>query len=213
MRKILLICMILLSLKSYSQDCKVCTYSRFLWFDRARNVEFNESCPSTIFICFFRCYRFRLTNVDDSGCSILPIELTSFTASLNKYKIDFEWITQSELNNAYFTLYESLDGYDWYSVAKVDGVGTIHSEVIYNYELTDLPNTQLVYYKLRQTDYNGDWEEFEPIYVDLSKLFIINKELIGIFTSLGQKLNSDKYYKGVIIYKWSDGTITRKLKI
>lgn len=85
----------------------------------------------------------------------LPIELLSFNAIRNGDKVDAYWTTVSELNNDYFTLERSKDGVNFEIVLTADGAGT--SNYILNYSETDFsPYDGISYYRLKQTDFNGN---------------------------------------------------------
>lgn len=89
------------------------------------------------------------------GPSPLPIELLSFTAYLNNDKVDLAWSTASERNNDFFNIEKSRDGRNFEEVMKVDGAG--NSTTIINYfEIDQSPFTGISYYRLRQTDFNGE---------------------------------------------------------
>lgn len=87
--------------------------------------------------------------------SPLPIELLSFTGkSLGKTN-QLEWATASETNNDFFTVEHSADGNYFQEVVVVDGAG--NSTATNNYSALDQePYNGITYYKLKQTDFNGD---------------------------------------------------------
>lgn len=96
----------------------------------------------------------------------LPIELTSFAANCGSKSGDIEitWSTASEQNNAYFTLERSKDAVAWESVTTVPGA--MNSNTPINYSYTDHVSATGYYYRLSQTDVNGDHEMFNPIYIN-----------------------------------------------
>lgn len=101
------------------------------------------------------------------GCSALPISLKNFSAEPEKAKVDLSWETASERNNDYFTLFRSADMLHWTEIAKVEGAG--NSNHTREYHFTDYePLEGIGYYKLKQTDFNGEYEEFEPVSVHFS---------------------------------------------
>jgi hypothetical protein len=92
----------------------------------------------------------------------LPIQLTDFNVNCNNGEAVITWTTQSEINNAYFTIQRSTDGVNYDNVARVNGAGNSTTPI--NYTATDadpLPGTS--YYRLTQTDYDGNTNEFSPI--------------------------------------------------
>jgi len=98
----------------------------------------------------------------------LPIELLSFDANSRENDIILNWETASEINNEYFTISRSSDGINWKELAQVKG--SINSRNIQSYEFIDNePNNGINYYKLKQTDIDGKFEEFDMIYLKHSK--------------------------------------------
>ncbi len=74
------------------------------------------------------------------------------------------WSTASESNNAYFSLERSSDNSSWEEIGTVSGQGNSNETVEYSY--TDAGVTAGTwYYRLRQTDYNGQFEVFAPVSV------------------------------------------------
>ena len=106
------------------------------------------------------------TGIDDlyDGTTQLPIELIYFNANNNKTNITLNWQTATEDNNDYFTLERSADGVNYEIIGTVLGAG--NSSVTLNYSYTDNnPVNGVSYYRLTQTDYNGDFEVFSPVSV------------------------------------------------
>ena len=68
--------------------------------------------------------------------------------------VDLEWKTKSETNNDFFTLERSTDGKNWEAIVVVDGNGTTSTEHTYSFTDENAPEG-IVYYSLRQTDYDG----------------------------------------------------------
>ncbi len=84
----------------------------------------------------------------------LPIELLEFTGRSEGPSNYLEWTTASEINNDFFTLERSADGYDFETFATVDGAGNSSSQI--HYEKYDYnPFIGVTYYRLKQTDFNG----------------------------------------------------------
>ena len=89
--------------------------------------------------------------------SFLPIELTSFTATATDYVYTFNWVTASEVENDYFTLEYSIDGVNFNEIDYVHGAGTTSETSEYEYRWDDAPNFEMIYFRLKQTDYNGEY--------------------------------------------------------
>jgi hypothetical protein len=98
-------------------------------------------------------------------CVILPISLLSFTGDCDDNKVNLKWTTVSEINNDFFTIEKSTDAIDWKFVKKIKGAG--NSNQMVDYSTTDKASGNM-YYRLKQTDYNGQSETFLPIYTSCS---------------------------------------------
>jgi len=101
--------------------------------------------------------RFTLGTINSSQTP-LPIELIGFTAvTINNKYVKLNWQTASEMNNDYFTIERSIDGVTWEELYEVDGVG--NSSKLLNYSSIDTnPYQGVSYYRLKQTDFNGQFE-------------------------------------------------------
>lgn len=90
----------------------------------------------------------------------LPVELSSFTASANGNNVVLYWSTVSEVNNSGFNIERKIAGTsNWTLVGNVSGNGT--STMSHNYTFTDRNIATGNYnYRLRQIDYNGNFEYF-----------------------------------------------------
>lgn len=94
----------------------------------------------------------------------LPVELLSFNADCNGDKVSAEWETASELNSDYFTLEKSTDGTVFYPVATIPAAG--NSSAIKKYSAEDVePFSAASYYRLSETDFNGDKQIFDAVAV------------------------------------------------
>ena len=86
----------------------------------------------------------------------LPVEVSSFTAICdNGTSALIQWTSQSELDNALYTVKKTTDGIHFETVGTKAGAGT--TSLPTNYSIVDnnvSPGTS--YYTLEQTDYNGD---------------------------------------------------------
>jgi hypothetical protein len=91
--------------------------------------------------------------------SLLPISMLSFSVNKNNDFAQLNWITASETNNYGFDIEKSTDSKTWNKIGFITGAGNSNQLVKYNY--TDLlsenikNNNAIVYYRLKQIDYNG----------------------------------------------------------
>jgi len=89
----------------------------------------------------------------------LPVELASFTASVNKKDVQLNWKTVNEQNNSGFDVERKINN-EWKKVGFVQGAGTNNSEKEYSYTDRNL-NTGKYKYRLKQIDFNGGYEYHE----------------------------------------------------
>jgi len=95
----------------------------------------------------------------------IPVELTSFTASLVNGTTTLSWITASELNNLGFDIEKSYDKEKYEKIGFVPGYGTTTESKSYNYSLSNLPS-QKTYYRLKQVDFDGTFEYSSSVEVE-----------------------------------------------
>ena len=84
---------------------------------------------------------------------LVPVELTSFSATNTPSGIMLRWSTASELNNLGFEVQRSEDGSIFLPLAFVKGKGT--STERNNYEYLDAAPTGTFSYRLKQMDFDG----------------------------------------------------------
>lgn len=118
----------------------------------------------------------------------LPISLLYFNGDCKDSIVVLNWATASEINNDYFTIEytNSLNDEDvmWTPIGIVNGAG--NSNTMQTYQFIDKPilrdiNAEIIYYRLKQTDYNGNYEYFSSIYVDCRIDNYINTEIINAY--------------------------------
>jgi hypothetical protein len=86
---------------------------------------------------------------------IVPVELTNFTARLSGGNTILEWSTATELNNLGFEIERSLNQETWIKIGFVEGRGTTTESE--NYSFTDEGVDGTVYYRLKQIDFDGNF--------------------------------------------------------
>ena len=96
----------------------------------------------------------------------LPIELKSFILENHFRGVKILWVSASEINNDYYSIERSVDGIFFEEVDRVDGAGNSYEAISYSI-IDQKPKSGYNYYRLKQTDYDGDSETFEAkaIYV------------------------------------------------
>ena len=94
---------------------------------------------------------------DEQINSTLPVELVSFTVYSQNGKARLKWKTAAEINNDYFTVEKSFDGNNFTEVKKVRGAAFSNIKQTY-YAEDKNPGSEKVYYRLKQTDFDGTME-------------------------------------------------------
>lgn len=90
---------------------------------------------------------------------LLPVELTSFNYIVNRNNVTLNWLTSKEINNAGFDIERKfVNANDWIRVGNVAGSGTTQEPRAYIF--TERVNTGKYSYRLKQIDYNGNFEYF-----------------------------------------------------
>jgi len=97
----------------------------------------------------------------------LPVTLIDWHVRADKGSLWATWSTASELNNDYFTIEESADGFDFWPVAQIEGAGTTFQQQNYSYAFSPLnQQADVLYYRLKQTDYDGSYAYSHIVSVD-----------------------------------------------
>ena len=139
----------------------------------------------------------------------MPINLLSFTGHNTVDGNSIQWQTASEQSNDYFTLERGLynnGSVEWTKFQPINSAGD--SEIINTYKYFDLNYlNDINYYRLSQTDYDGNSITYEIISIDNR---INKKEILSITNMLGQEV--DESYKGMIIITYIDGSIEKTIK-
>ena len=100
----------------------------------------------------------------DGTCDTLPVKLSNFgTTDKTVDQVTFEWSTVSELNNEGFYLEKSLDNISYETLTFVAGNGTTNE--IQKYSYTDLAFDRSAFYRLKQIDYDGQFEYHPVLFV------------------------------------------------
>lgn len=105
--------------------------------------------------------------------AVLPIELLFLKGIKNSEDIILNWATASETNNDFFTVERSLNGVDFTDIGEVKGAGTSSSNHQYNFNDKNAP-AAVIYYRLRQTDFNKQSKRSNIIVVVSDKNSSVN---------------------------------------
>lgn len=100
---------------------------------------------------------------------LLPIELSSFTATVEISDVQLNWLTTTETNNDYFNIERSADGINFTSIHKIDGAGNSTQTLHYS-TVDDTPLEGVAYYRLKQTDYDKKISYSNLVAVEFNKI-------------------------------------------
>jgi len=97
----------------------------------------------------------------------IPVELTSFIASVNNNNVVLNWTTATELNNKGFEIERKSGDSDFKTISFMNGYGTTSEPQTYTY--TDSKLSQGVYtYRLKQIDFDGTFEYSKEVSADVT---------------------------------------------
>jgi hypothetical protein len=112
----------------------------------------------------------------NGNTTALPIELMLFRArAVDNHKVMTEWVTASERNNDYFTVERSKNAVQFEAIGVVAGAGNSIEALFYDFEDTS-PYTGISYYRLKQTDFDGNFS-----YSRIEQVFIAPSGTISVY--------------------------------
>lgn len=91
---------------------------------------------------------------------VVPVELASFSASVNENDVTLFWQTATELNNSGFDVERARANKEWEKIGFVNGNGTTTEIHKYTFADKDVP-IGTYNYRIKQIDYDGTFEYFE----------------------------------------------------
>jgi len=125
------------------------------------------------------CNSFSATRtIDASSCSVLSVQLITFTANASAGKSYLEWQTAQEENNAGFAIERSSDGINWHQINFIASKAVNNSQQNLSYSCYDNnPLSGLNYYRLKQIDIDGNINYSIVQHVE----FAVNSDKIAVF--------------------------------
>lgn len=111
-----------------------------------------------------------MTGIDDFSISMtaIPVELVDFKAQKGNSKVNLEWQTATELNNAYYEIERSSEGKTFEKIGEISGYGNSNVTRTYSF-IDEKPNTDVNYYRLRQVDFDGKATVSKTVSVNFGK--------------------------------------------
>ena len=109
----------------------------------------------------------------------LPVKFIRFYANQEGDQVRLRWITESEINNDFYTIERSIDMLNWETLETVPGSPTSPGEGQYEYFDME-PKSGLTYYRIKQTDLNGAYDfshiekvEFESLIEEDEEFYVL----------------------------------------
>ncbi|MBL0065748.1 MAG: T9SS type A sorting domain-containing protein [Bacteroidetes bacterium] len=139
----------------------------------------------------------------------LPVELLSFTGTVDDNRILLRWNTASEINNDYFVIEKSLNGIEFEKIAEIEGAGNSTSLIDYSF-IDQHPFSGINYFRLKQTDFDGAFQysdiiavKYNDEYPDEVKLSIQSDAIFIYSFSTEKNLRSFELIDlaGRVVYK------------
>lgn len=97
--------------------------------------------------------------------SPLPITLSSFAAICDDSgdEVKVQWTTSSESNTSHFNVERSTDGTNWEVLGTTTAAGNSMNSLTYEMSDSDVRAYDVIYYRLKQVDLNGQSKAFGPV--------------------------------------------------
>ncbi len=132
----------------------------------------------------------------------LPVELSSFTASVENRNVELNWSTASEAGNAYFSIERSDADGTFSEIARVSGSYYSSEESQYKYLDNDLlPG--VYYYRLKQVDFDGK-ETYS--FTISARVALQDRVVVKRIGLRGEDVTNSFQGEGIIIEIYDDGT-------
>ena len=96
---------------------------------------------------------------------VVPVELTSFTASVNDRNVNLNWTTATEINNQGFEIERKSES-EFEKVGYIPGFGTTTEQHSYSFSDANLESGTYIY-RLKQIDFDGSFSYSETVEVEV----------------------------------------------
>ena len=122
-------------------------------------------------------YNYRITAFNAFGQStysniaqvVVPVELTSFIATIKDAGVLLEWTTATEINNMGFEIQRNSSA-TWETIGFIEGKGTTSEITNYQFfnDLSEFNNSIKLEYRLKQIDFNGVFSYSDIVEIEFS---------------------------------------------
>ncbi len=137
--------------------------------------QFQYTTPNTINVSPVFYVAINASNGDNSSSgdliytktfssTVLPVKWGDIAALGNERGVLIKWTTLTEINNNYFEVQRSVNGYDWEVIGEVKGSG--NQSVAKRYQFTDDTKLAHAYYRVKQVDYDGKEDYSRVVRID-----------------------------------------------
>lgn len=112
--------------------------------------------------------------------SFLPVRYSSFGAVAVDNAVNLKWTTETELNNSHFEIESSTDGLNFKKIGVVTN-GIVNGNTAKSYTFTDNSfntNDAVVYYRLKQVDFDGRFAYSNTLVVRLQALSDVKMQVL-----------------------------------
>ena len=134
-------------------DTRVAHFDNTMWQDEGNGGNTGTTAAGTVTSAAAVTY-FSPFTIGLIPSAPLPIEIVQFDGNCENNGVTLNWETASENNNEYFTIESSIDGNIFSPLGNLNGAG--NSTQLLHYHFRDEnPKGDVVYYRIKQTDYNG----------------------------------------------------------
>jgi len=144
---------------------------------------------------------------------LLPISLLNFNVIPQVDLVKLNWTTLSETNNDFFSVERSIDAINWEIIGQIEGAGNSNTRTNYDYKDTH-PFSGVSYYRLKQTDFNGNYEYSQVKGITIRKS---KSEILSLYpnpTTNQFKIKGNEYeLNDIEIYNGSGANVTARTTI
>lgn len=135
----------------------------------AGTVISGNSCSTPVSVTSFSPFTLASSTTNNP----LPVELLSFSAEPVNATVHLNWSTATEINNDYFSVLRSKNGFEFESIIRMNGAGNSNTELHY-FTIDENPYSGTSYYQLAQTDFDGTTtrSDIVPVFFNSSEFGI-----------------------------------------
>jgi endonuclease I len=109
------------------------------------------------------------------GLIALPVELASFSATLQREQVALDWTTESEESSDYFTVQRTADIKFWEEIDLIQGAGNSTQKLSYS-TIDYRPIEGVSYYRLKQVDLDGEY-----VYSEIKTVSFVKEGALSYF--------------------------------